>query len=200
MGLIQGGFMERTFVAIKPDAVMRGLIGEIIRRFENTGLRIVAMKMMMADEEKIKKTYHATDKWRREMGEKTLKSYKEFKKDPLKELGTSNALEIGKLIEGWIYNYWKSGPIVVMVVAGNHAVKNVRMLIGYTVPTDAPPGTIRGDYSIDSPILANLRKRPIKNLLHASGSLEEAEMEINNWFTEKEILNYQRADHAVMFD
>lgn len=192
--------MDRTFVAIKPDGVMRGLIGEIIRRFENTGLRVQAMKMIMADEEKIKGTYHANDKWRREMGEKTLNGYKEFGKDPLKELGTADALEIGKMIEGWIYNYWKSGPIVAMVVTGNHAVKNVRMIIGYTIPTDAPPGTIRGDYSIDSPVLANLRKRPIKNLVHASGTLEEAEMEIKNWFTEKEILEYSRADYSVMFD
>ena len=192
--------MERTFVAIKPDAVMRGLMGEIIRRFENSGLRILAMKMLMADEEKIKETYHATDKWRREMGEKTLKSYKEFGKDPVKELGTKDALEIGKLIEGWIYNYWKSGPIVVMVVAGNHAVKNVRTIIGYTVPTDAPPGTIRGDYSIDSPVLANLKKRPIKNLVHASGSLEEAEMEIKNWFNKDEVLAYKRADYGIMFE
>lgn len=192
--------MEKTFVAIKPDAVMRGLTGEIIRRFENTGLRILAMKMLMADEEKIRGTYHATDKWRKEMGEKTLKSYEEFKKDPLKELGTNDPLEIGKLIEGWIYNYWKSGPIIVMCVAGNHAVKNVRMLIGYTVPTDAPPGTIRGDYSIDSPVLANLKKRPIKNLVHASGNLEEAEMEIKNWFKNEEVLDYKRADYSIMFD
>lgn len=192
--------MERTFVAIKPDGVLRGLSGEIIRRFENSGLKIVAMKMVIADEQKIRDTYHATDKWRTEMGEKTLKSYKEFGKDPVKELGTDKALEIGKLIEGWIYEYWKSGPIIVMAIEGNHAIKNVRMIIGYTVPTDAVPGTIRGDYSIDSPVLANLRKRPIKNLVHASGSPEEAEMEVKNWFNDSEILEYKRADHSIMFD
>ena len=192
--------MEKTFVAFKPDAVMRGLIGESLRRFENSGLRILAMKMLMADEERIKGTYHATDKWRTEMGEKTLKSYQEFGKDPVAELGTNDALEIGKMIEQWIYAYWKSGPIVVMVIAGNHAIKNVRTIIGYTVPTDAPPGTIRGDYSIDSPVLANIKKRPIKNLVHASGNLEEAEVEIKNWFTNEEILDYKRADYSIMFD
>lgn len=192
--------MERTFVVIKPDGVMRGLLGEIVRRFENTGLKVVAMKMVHASEEKIRGTYHATDEWRKGMGEKTLKNYLEFGKDPLRELGTTDSLEIGKMIEGWIYKYWRSGPIVCMVLEGNHAVKNARMLCGYTVPTDAPPGTIRGDYSVDSPVLANLKKRPIKNLVHASGSEVEAEMEIKNWFREEEICDYKRADFDVMFE
>jgi len=192
--------MERTFVAIKPDGVMRGLTGDILRRFENAGLKIVAMKMVRASEEKIKGTYHATDEWRKGMGEKTLKNYLEYGKDPLKELGTTDALEIGRMIEGWIYKYWQSGPVICMVLEGNHAVDNVRMICGYTIPTNAPPGTIRGDYSVDSPALANLKRRPVKNVLHASGNIGEAQMEIKNWFSNKEIMEYKRADFDVMFE
>jgi len=192
--------MERTFVAVKPDGVLRGLTGEVIRRFENAGLKLVAIKMVRATLKEIEGTYHATDEWRKGMGEKTLKNYLEFGHDPLKELGTTDALVIGKMIEKWIYEYWQSGPIICMVWEGNHAVKNIRMICGYTVPTEAPPGTIRGDYSVDSPALANLKKRPIKNVIHASGSIEEAEMEIKNWFKEKDICEYKRADYDVMFE
>jgi len=191
---------EQTFVAVKPDGVMRGLSGEIIRRFEASGLKIVALKMVKASLDKIKGTYHATDEWRRGMGEKTLKSYFDYKVDPVKELGTDDPLKIGGMIEKWIYNYWQSGPIIAMVLEGIHAVDNVRMICGYTIPTNSPPGTIRGDFSIDSPVLANIKKRPIKNLIHASGTKEEAEMEIKNWFTKEEITEYQRADYAVMFE
>jgi len=190
---------EKTFAAIKPDGVMRGLTGEILRRFEKAGLKIVALKMAVPTRKKIEGTYHATDEWRRGMGEKTLKGYLDHNIDPMKELGTDDPLKIGKMIEGWIYDYWQSGPIVAMVLEGIHAVENVRTICGYTVPTVAPPGTIRGDFSIDSPVLANLKKRPIKNLVHASGTKKEAEMEIENWFTKEEILEYKRADFAIMF-
>ena len=191
---------ERTFVAIKPDGVMRGLIGEIIKRFENAGLKVVGLKMITATKKQVKGTYPGTEEWLRGMGEKTLKNYQEYGKDPIKELGTADPLEIGKLIEGWIIKYWTSGPVVCMVLEGNQAIEVVRMIVGYTVPASAPKGTIRGDYSIDSPILANLMKRPVKNLVHASGNRKEAEQEINHWFKPSEIHSYKRADEAIMFE
>jgi len=191
---------ERTFVAIKPDGVKRGLIGEVVKRFESAGLKVVGLKMVTPTAKQVKGTYPGTEEWLKQMGEKTLRNYKEYGKDPLKELGTDDPLKIGKMIEGWIVKYWTSGPIVCLVLEGNQAIEVVRMIAGYTIPASAPRGTIRGDFSIDSPILANLTKRPVKNIIHASGNRKEAEHEINHWFKPSEIHYYRRADEAIMFE
>lgn len=180
--------MEKTLVLLKPDAVQRGLVGEIISRFEKAGLKMVAAKMVTPSEDLANKHYPTE---RREfiegMGHKSLETYREAGMDPRAELGTEDAHEIGLKIQGWMVGFITSGPVMALVLEGQNAIKTVRELAGHTVPAKADPGTIRGDYSNDTPTLANKEKRPIMNLVHASGDLQEAEFEINLWFTPDEL-------------
>ena len=157
---------EKTLVLIKPDGVKRGLIGEIITRFEKTGLKIVALKMIQVDKNFVLKHY-PTDRleFLRGIGEKTLQTYEKYQKDPEKELGTKDSLEIGKMVNNWNIEFLTSGPVIAIVLEGIHAVDNVRMMVGNTLPVFAQPGTIRGDFSIDSPALANERKRPVRKVI-----------------------------------
>ena len=193
-------FIERTLVLVKPDGVQRGLIGEITQRFERAGLKIVGMKMVWVDQAHVAKHY-PDDRIEliRGMGEKTLQSYQKYGLNAVKMLGTDDPTEIGRLVNKWNKEFLSSGPVVAMVLEGLHAIENVRMMAGLTIPTMAVPGTIRGDHSIDSPALANERKRALRNLVHASGNLKEANYEVNLWFTAAELHDYTRADEAVMF-
>lgn len=192
--------MERSLVLVKPDGVMRGLIGEIIGRFEKSGLKLVAMKMVWVDKELLSKHYpDSRIEFLKGMGEKTLKTYEQYGKDAKKELGTTDALEIGKMINVWNMEALSSGPVVAMLIEGNHAIDNIRRIVGNTLPTFAAPGTIRGDYSVDSPALANMKKRSVRNLIHASGTIEEGIYEAGLWFNPGEIHDYKRTDEDVMF-
>ena len=193
------GLDERTVVLIKPDGVKRGLVGDAIARFEKIGLRLVALKMITLTPEFAKGHYPGTDEWMSGMGEKTLKTYKEYGKDPIEAMGTDDPLVIGNKIYEWIVDYMTSGPVVAMALQGNHAIDNVRMLIGNTLPVFAEPGTFRGDYSVDSPALANEQLRAVRNLIHASGDPSEAAHEIEYWFGPEDIQSYNRADEDVMF-
>lgn len=184
--------MEQTVVLIKPDGVKRGLSGEIITRFERTGLKIVGMKMVWADEELLVKHYPQDDDYLRNLGKKSLDTYEKYGKDANEELGTKDELEAGKMVMKWLVNYITSGPVVAIVLEGPHAVEQVRMMAGPTLPSSAPPGTIRGDYSIDSPDFANAQKRGVANLVHASGTPEEAQFEKELWFHKDEIQDYKR--------
>lgn len=191
---------ERTVVLLKPDAIRRGIVGELLTRFERAGLKIVAMKMVWVTEDVVKKHYPGDRiEFLRGMGEKTLKTYEEYGKDAGEELGTKDALEIGRLVNSWNIEFLQSGPIVALLLGGHNAVSNVRQMIGNTLPSFAQPGTIRGDYSLDSPILANQRKRAVRNLIHASGTNEEATYEEELWFHQDEIYDYKRAEEDVMF-
>jgi nucleoside-diphosphate kinase len=179
--------MEKTLVLLKPDAVQRGLVGEIISRFEKAGLKMLAAKMVTPSKD-LANQHYPTE--RREfiegMGKKSLETYHEAGLDPKSELGTDDPHEIGLKIQGWMVNFITSGPVMAVVLEGQNAIKQVRELAGHTVPAKADPGTIRGDYSDDTPTIANKEKRPIMNLVHASGDKEEAEFEINLWFTPNE--------------
>ena len=191
--------MEQTFVMVKPDGVQRGLIGDIIARFERAGLKLVALKMVHPTKEMVENHYPSTEKWFTIVGKKTLTSYKEMGFNPADHLGTDNAEEIGKIVKGWLIDFISSSPVVCMVWEGNHAIQNVRRLVGNTLPIKANPGTIRGDFTIDSPDLANTKRRPIRNIVHASGDTEEARHEIGLWFSKKEIHTYTRADEKICF-
>lgn len=192
--------MERTVVLVKPDGVKRGLIGEIITRFERVGLKIVAMKMVWVDEDFAAKHYPISRaEWVKGIGEKTLKTYEEYGKDPGEEIGTKDPVTIGKMVAKWTLGFLSSGPVLAMVLEGVHAITNVRKIVGNTIPTFALPGTIRGDYSIDSPAVANETKRAVHNLIHASGNAEEAKFEEELWFHKNEIHEYKRVDEEVMF-
>lgn len=192
--------VEQTLVLVKPDGVKRGLVGEVVSRFERVGLKIVGMKMVWVDEGMVRKHYPTSRKeWVTKIGEKTLKAYKDYGTDPKEHLGTLKAYDIGLLICKWLVDYLTSGPVVAMILEGPHAISAVRKIAGYTYPDTAIPGTIRGDYSVDSPDLANMTKRSGMNLVHASGNSEEAKFEIELWFRKAEIHDYKRADEGAMF-
>lgn len=192
--------MEKTLVLIKPDGVKRGLVGEIIHRFERAGLKPVAMKMVWVDEKLVDKHYpNERDEFIRGMGQKTLDNYKDLGIDPMEHAGTNDPHKIGLMINAWNKELLTSGPVVAMVLEGNHAITNTRRIVGPTLPSMASPGTIRGDLSLDSSALANEKKRAIKNLIHASGNEDEAKLEIDLWFDSSEIHTYKRADEDVAY-
>lgn len=184
--------MERTLVILKPDALQRGLAGEIITRFERIGLRLIAAKMVTPSKDLAHRHYPVD---RREfiegMGHKSLSNYQEQGIDPKKMLGTEDPHEIGLKIQNWMVDFLTSGPVIALVLEGPHAIEVVRKTAGNTLPVKAEPGTIRGDYSYDSSSLANQEKRPIYNLIHASGDKAEAEFEIKLWFSETELQTKQ---------
>lgn len=192
---------EKTLVLIKPDGVKRGLTGEIIRRIEQRGLKIIALGMMWTTREQMDTHYPKDRGWITNLGKNTERSYREYKiQTTLKhDYGTDDLFEIGTMVRGWLVDFMTSGPIVKMVVSGLHAIPMVRKIVGPTIPSLAEMGTIRGDFSVDSPALANMQKRTVHNLVHASGSPEEAENEIRLWFTPEEIHEYKRAEEDIMF-
>ena len=181
---------ERTLFLLKPDGVKKGLIGEVIKRIENTGLKIVALKVVNPTKDLIEGHLPNTDEWLIGMGNKTLGDYQEKKIDPVKEMGTDDPLVIGKEIKGWLVEFLTSGVIVAGIVQGNRAIEIVRKIMGNTLPINAAPGTVRGDFSTDSPSLANTEKRAIQNITHASGNETEVAQEIANWFKPEEIAEY----------
>lgn len=186
--------MERTVILIKPDGVKRGLIGEVISRIEKMGLKIVAIKMISAKGEDLGKHYSDDKNYLLSLGKKTLKTYQEYGKDPVKDLGTIDPLKLGQMVRKWTIDYLGSGPIVAILIEGKHAVDNVRAIAGPTMPVNAPVGTIRGDFSTDSAAYANPEKRGVQNIVHVSGSVQEAKFEEKLWFHEKEIQSYKRSD------
>lgn len=179
---------ERTFLMVKPDGVERGLVGEIIKRVEQRGLKVIALKMIMPTEEKIDGHYPSDEAWIRRVGQKTISTFEKYGKDVKAEMGTDDDLELGREVRSWIMGTMTAGPVVPMVIQGLLAVDMVRKLVGPTIPAMAELGTIRGDYSVDSPILANTERRAILNLVHASETPEEAAHEIAYWFDESEIV------------
>ncbi len=186
--------IEKTLVLLKPDAVQRALIGEIISRFEKSGLKIVAIKMVYADKESAGNHYADDEVWLKSVGEKTLASYE---KKGMKLNRT--ALEQGQIIREWLISYLSMSPIIAMVIEGHNAVAHVRKICGPTAPSDASPGTIRGDYSFDTYILGDKSNRPIQNLIHSSGNPDEAKREILIWFKSSEIYVWKRIDEDLLY-
>jgi len=182
---------ERTYVMIKPDGVRKGLTGEIIKRFEQRDLKVVALEMFQPTHAQINDHYPKDEKWITRLGEKTSTTYEKYGYD-LNELGTTDLFEIGKMVRGWVIDYMISAPLVKMVLQGTHAVDVVRKIAGDTMPYKADMGTIRGDFSIDSPALANKEKRAVMNIVHCSETPEEAEHEIKHWFGASKIHDYKR--------
>lgn len=183
---------ERSYVMLKPDGVKKGLIGEVIKRFEQRDLKIVALDMFQPTTDQIDNHYPKDPAWITRLGEKTLSTYEKYGYDAMADFGTTKAEEIGPEIRKWLIDYMTSAPLVKMVVQGTHAVDMVRKISGPTMPYQADMGTIRGDYSNDSPALANAEKRAVMNIMHASETPEEAEHEIKYWFGESIIHNYKR--------
>lgn len=193
---------ERTYCMLKPDAVKRGLIGEIIHRIEKAGLKVVAMKMLIPTEEQIRAHYPASDEaWVHRLGEKSLSGFDMLPGVTAKEiLGTEDKAELGRGVVESLVQYMQSGPVVCMVIEGIQAVEMVRKLAGHTLPFKAAVGTIRGDFSVDSPAVANVERRSIHNLFHASETVQEAEAEIKLWFGDQDIPTYELGNSQVMYD
>lgn len=187
---------ERTLVIVKPDGVQRSLIGEIIGRYERVGLKLVAMKMIVATPEQVEQHYTLDPNWRRITGEKRIKNAKDKGEIPPSE----DPLEITAAILNHLKKYMTSGPVVAMVWEGAHAAKIVRKIVGGTEPLSTDVGTIRGDYVLDSYTMSDTDGRAIRNLVHASGSAEEAEMEIKHWFSPKELIDYRLVQEQIMYD
>ena len=187
---------EQTLVIVKPDGVQRSLIGEIIRRFEQAGLKLAAMKMVLPTAEHIEQHYTLDPNWRTVTGEKTIKSYKEKGLIP----PSDDPLVITAKILANLKKYMTSGPVVAMVWQGAHAVKIVRKITGGTEPLTSDVGTIRGDFVLDSYQISDADGRAVRNLIHASGSPEEAVMEIKHWFASQEVHKYQLIQEKILYD
>lgn len=167
--------IQRTLILIKPDAVERGLTREIIRRYEAVGLRVVKKKEMMAPHDIVEKHYPMDTSYLRSIGEKTIAAGQKVK----------SPKDQGKKVVTWLRQFITSGPIVALLLEGEDAVRVARKVTGFTDPHTAEKGTIRGDLGTDSILKANREERPVYNLIHASGSLDEAKKEIKLWFGEE---------------
>lgn len=190
---------QKTLVIIKHDAVMRGLIGEVIKRFERVGLKLIALEFLAATRDMGDKHYASSEENLRRFGNNTLDMCKEKGIDPIKKYGTNDPLEMGKMIKGWNIDLITRGPVLAMIWEGPEAVDVVRKIAGPTNPVKALPGTIRGDFSWDNFEVANDELRSVYNILHASGNEEEAKFEIKLWFSKGEIIDdYELYAHRAM--
>ena len=185
--------VERTLIIIKPDALKRGLVGKIIETFENVGLKLMAGKMLKPSADVIKNHYPGTPEWIKKMGEKTLTSFQQTGDDVMKTFKTKDPEKLGQFIYVRLIKYWMEGPIVVMVWQGPNSVMVARKLRGHTIPALAEPGTLLSQFSFDSSHLSASLDRVVKTFIHASGSTDEAEREIEYWFgNHQEFKNYER--------
>ncbi|ADN02668.1 nucleoside-diphosphate kinase [Spirochaeta thermophila] len=161
--------ITRTLCLVKPDGVRRGLVGRILTRFEDAGLKIVAMKMLVPDEERARRHYRYED----------------------------IAVRHGEAVWNRLVQFLCSGPVVAFVLEGVDVVPVVRKLCGSTEPASAPPGTIRGDFAHHTYEYTNSAQGSVRNLIHASATDEEAAYEISVWFREEELVSgYKRSDEA----
>lgn len=184
--------IEKTLIIIKSDALKRGLVGKVIETFENVGLKLMAAKMLKPDKQVIKNHYPGTSEWIREMGEKTLTSFKQSGGNVLKIFKTEDPNKLGQFVYERLIKYWMEGPIIVMIWQGPNAVTVARKLRGHTIPLLAQAGTLHSDYSFDSSPLSASLNRVVKTFVHASGTVEEAEREIKYWFPKIEFKSYER--------
>lgn len=186
--------MERVLVVMKPDGIERALTGIVISRFEQCGLKLVAIKMVKADAKLVGNHYVEDKDWMMSVGKKAKQSAME-KGQVLKE----TEMEIGQRVRNALITELTRLPVVAMVFEGNAAADVARKIIGGTEPRKADPSTIRGMYSSDSYALADKTKRSVRNIAHVSETAEIAEKEIKVWFKDSEIVKYSRADEGSMY-
>lgn len=176
--------MEQTLIVFKPDAVKRSLVGEILSRFERVGLKIVGMKMIQIDAKLA--SSHYPDSLSDIIGNKTKADWDNYGIEY-----TESPEEIGRMIINATREFLASSPVIAVVLEGGHAVEVVRKLVGSTGPKDSAPGTIRGDYAHLSLGRASASKKGAANLIHASGTVNEATDEIRLWFKSEELFSYK---------
>lgn len=187
---------ERTLVIIKPDGVQRSLIGEVIKRFERVGLKLVGLKFSVPEADQIEKHYTLDPEWKKNVGQKAIESYTKKGQTP----PSTDPIAIGDSVVERLKKYMTSGPAVVMAWQGAHSVELVRKLVGGTEPRSSDVGTIRGDFVLDSYSIADTDDRAIRNLIHASGSVEEATNELALWFSASELIDYRLIQEGILYD
>ena len=187
---------ERTLVVIKPDGIQRSFIGEIIKRYEQSGLKLVGLKMLVPSPEFIEAHYTLDQEWRVKTGLKTIESYQKKGMRP----PSDDPLKITEVILGNLKKYLSRGPVVAMVWQGMHSVGIVRKITGGTEPLTSNMGTIRGDYTTDSYEVSDVDGRAVRNLVHASGSIDEANKEIAHWFHAHELVDYRLINEAMIYN
>jgi nucleoside-diphosphate kinase len=190
---------QKALLIIKPDGVQRGLIGRIISRFVTVGLKIIGLKFEMATSDKVMAHYPETEAWFRKVGERTLTNYQKKGLDASSVFKTNDAVSIGKIVKGWLVTYFQESPVFMAVVEGYDCIEIVRKISGNTIPVLATPGTIRGDFSHDTIDLANEQNRPLRNIIHASDSVEDGEKEVSLWFKKEELFEYETAGEKFMY-
>ena len=187
---------EQSLVLIKPDGLQRSLIGEIIKRYERIGLKLVALKMVVPMQEMVEKHYTLDPDWRIKNGEKTIKAYEDKGLKP----PTNDPMKMSGITLEKLKKYISSGPVISMVWQGAHAVEIIRKITGGTEPLTSDVGTIRGDFVLDSYQISDIDGRSVRNLIHASGSIEEADKEIALWFSKEEIHRYSLVQEKILYD
>ena len=186
---------ERTLIILKPDTVQRSLIGEVIKRFERTGLKFTAMKMFVPDKDKLMTHYNKDDEWFLKKGKRIIEDLESHGLPVEKD-----AMAYGRAIIDTVVAYMTVAPVIAIVAEGNEAVKVVTKLVGTTEPSTSDVGTIRGDYTVDSYGHSSYENRAVRNLIHCSETPAEAEREIAVWFTESELMQYTTAQERIMYD
>ena len=186
---------ERTFVIVKPDGVQRSLIGDIIKRIERTGLKLVALKMAVPTEDQCWVHYNKDDVWFESKGTKILENRKNAGM-----VVDKPAIEYGKDIIKALVKFMTCGPVVMMIWEGNEAVGVVKKLVGSTEPATSDVGTIRGDLTLDSYDLAGTDERAVRNLVHCTDNPDESQREIDIWFKKEEIVNYRLLAEEILYD
>lgn len=185
---------ERSLVLIKPDAVARHIVGEIISRFERKGLKLVALKLIWPDEDMTGRHYVASEEWLMDTGGRTYQSYVDKGITP--EVGPR---ELALQVRERLMESLTAGPVVAMVLEGAHVIEVVRKMRGATSPLAAEVGTIGFDYSLESYQVSDAGGWAIKNIIHASDSRENAEREIDIWFRPNELVNYETVISEVAY-
>jgi nucleoside-diphosphate kinase len=186
---------EKTLVLLKPDAVQRSLIGEIVSRFERVGLKIIALKFLIPNKDQAYKHYVKNEAEIEALGKRSIEGKK---KSGI--IVTDDPKILGQKIVDRLVKFLTAGPVVAFVLEGNQAVAITRKLIGSTEPLQSDVGTVRGDYTIDSYALADDDDRSVRNLIHASANVPEAGYEIKVWFEEKDLVDYKNVLDKVLYD
>lgn len=186
---------EQTLVLIKPDGVQRSLMGEIMSRIERTGLKFVAVKLVVPQEDQCWKHYNKDEQWFLQKGTRVVEDRKTHGMPIEKE-----PIEYGKDLIKANVDFFTSGPVLALIIEGNQSVAIVKKLVGGTEPLTSDVGTIRGDLTVDSYALSSLDNRAVRNLIHCSDSPEEAQREIPLWFAPTEIVSYRHLQEQILYD
>lgn len=186
---------QQTLLIIKPDGVQRALVGNIVSRIERTGLKIVALKMVLPTRDQLITHYNKDEAWFLKKGTNIVEN-KKANGQPIEK----EAVEYGRDIIEQLVTFMTSGPVVAMVIQGNEAVNIVKKIVGGTEPATSDVGTIRGDLTVDSYEHATVDVRAVRNLIHCSDEFSEAQREIAVWFTNNEIINYRLVSEQILYD